>query len=248
MSDFDAIPVTVPPAADPAGRPFWSWMEVGMFLALVLASWVFFGLIGGLAGFVAGGNTTATVAVGLAVQFIAYLVGFIGIALMFRARYGMPFWRSLGWRMDWWLTLPMLFGGLVLAIVVAFGSVLLGAKPGESPMEKLLHDPATVAVLAVLGTTAGPLAEELMFRGLVQPLLVRRLGAIAGILLTAAPFGLLHGSQYGWSWQHIVLILAAGTAFGWVRHLTGSTALATLMHAGYNATFFVLLAIQRSFV
>ena len=68
-----------------------------------------------------------------------------------------------------------------------------------------------------------PVCEELMFRGFLQPLLVRSLGAAAGILATALPFGLLHFQEYGNSWRHVLLISLSGVAFGWMRHATGST-------------------------
>ena len=37
----------------------------------------------------------------------------------------------------------------------------------------------------------------------------------------------------------------AGAAFGWMRHATGSTRAATIMHASYNALFFFALFAQR---
>jgi membrane protease YdiL (CAAX protease family) len=64
------------------------------------------------------------------------------------------------------------------------------------------------------------------------------LGAAAGILGTGALFGLLHAPEYAWSWRHVLLITAAGSAFGWVRYKSGSTAASTFMHAAYNLTQF----------
>jgi membrane protease YdiL (CAAX protease family) len=101
-------------------------------------------------------------------------------------------------------------------------------------------------LVAVFGITVGPLCEELIFRGFLQPLFVRSFGAVAGILLTALAFGLLHLQEYGFSWRHVVLITMVGAALGWIRHRTGSTKASTIMHAAYNATFFlVALAAQR---
>jgi membrane protease YdiL (CAAX protease family) len=98
----------------------------------------------------------------------------------------------------------------------------------------------------LFGVSIGPLCEELAFRGFLMPLLIRSLGAWAGVLITALPFALLHGPQYSWSWQHIVLLALAGTAFGLVRHLSGSTAAAVMTHATYNLTFFSALVMQGS--
>ena len=70
---------------------------------------------------------------------------------------------------------------------------------------------------------------------------MRSFGALPGILAAAVPFGLLHYSEYGNSWKHVVLISLAGAAFGWMRHATGSTKASTLMHAAYNGFQFALL-------
>lgn len=68
---------------------------------------------------------------------------------------------------------------------------------------------------------------------------MRSFGAVAGIALAALPFGLLHYQEYGNSWRHAVIVAAAGAAFGAMRHVTGSTRAAALMHAAYNGLFFV---------
>ena len=85
------------------------------------------------------------------------------------------------------------------------------------------------------------LCEELAFRGFLQPLLARSLGAAPAILLAAIPFGLLHYPEYGDSWRHALIIAAAGAAFGAMRQVTGSTKAAVLMHASYNAFFFLVM-------
>src|ERR1019366_849808 len=101
-----------------------------------------------------------------------------------------------------------------------------------------MEDHTAAVLMAVFGTTIAPLAEELAFRGFLQPLLVRNLGAVAGILLASVPFGFLHFHEYGNSWRHAVLIGLAGASFGWMRHATGSTRASTIMHAAYNGLIF----------
>jgi len=76
--------------------------------------------------------------------------------------------------------------------------------------------------------------------------LVRSVGAVPGVLLAAIPFGLLHYQEYGNSWRHVVIVAAAGAAFGWMRQATGSTKAAALMHASYNALFFVAFLAQKA--
>ena len=69
--------------------------------------------------------------------------------------------------------------------------------------------------------------------------LKEQLGAIPGVILSAIPFGLLHYREFGNSWRHAVLIALAGTTFGWMRQVTGSTKASALMHASYNALIFI---------
>ena len=71
--------------------------------------------------------------------------------------------------------------------------------------------------------------------------------ALAGILLTAVLFGLMHGAQYEWAWQQITLVSLAGAAFGFVRHRTGSTAASTILHGCFNLTQFVAFLTLRGY-
>jgi membrane protease YdiL (CAAX protease family) len=100
--------------------------------------------------------------------------------------------------------------GVMVAVAVMVASVLLRTPDIDSPMKSLLSDPASVLMIAIIGTTLAPVCEEIVFRGFLQPLLVRSLGAAPGILLAAAAFGLMHLQEYGYSWRHGLLITLAG--------------------------------------
>ena len=106
------------------------------------------------------------------------------------------------------------------------------------PFHELLSNRFSMVLTGIVALTLGPLSEELAFRGFLMPLMVLRFGAVAGVVLTALPFALLHGPQYSWSWRHLLLLTLAGVAFGVVRHRTGSTLAATMTHSTYNLTFF----------
>jgi membrane protease YdiL (CAAX protease family) len=73
----------------------------------------------------------------------------------------------------------------------------------------------------------------------MQPLFVRSLGPVLGITITAALFGALHLAQNEYAWQAGLVITFAGVAFGWMRHVSGSTRASTLMHCGYNLLVFL---------
>jgi membrane protease YdiL (CAAX protease family) len=135
--------------------------------------------------------------------------------------------------------------GVVTAFGVGIASNLIHTPETGNPMTELMQGRAALIVLAVFGITMGPLFEELAFRGFLQPLLVQRMGAVAGVLLAAIPFGLLHYQEYGNSWRHALVISMAGVMFGAMRHLTGSTRAAVLMHAAYNSFFFFVLFTRK---
>jgi membrane protease YdiL (CAAX protease family) len=44
----------------------------------------------------------------------------------------------------------------------------------------------------------------------------------------------------------VLLISISGVAFGWIRHVTGSTKAAAGMHSAYNAFQFVLLIMAKN--
>jgi len=167
--------------------------------------------------------------------------------MLFHQQYGRPFWRSLGWIDAGLRPATLVSAGMLLAVaVVALSLLLKTPTDANSPINKLLADRTSLMLVAVFGITVGPLCEELIFRGFLQPLFVRSFGVVPGVLLTALAFGLLHLQEYGFSWRHVVLITMVGAALGWIRDRTGSTKASTIMHAAYNATFFlVALAAQR---
>jgi membrane protease YdiL (CAAX protease family) len=128
---------------------------------------------------------------------------------------------------------------------VVFVGHLIATPQTSGPIMEMMKGPAaSLVVVTLFGTVVAPVCEELAFRGFLQPLLVRSFGAVAGILMAAAPFGMLHYWEYGDSWRSAVQIGMAGATFGWMRQATGSTRAAAIMHASFNALSFVSLFTQ----
>lgn len=228
----------------PAGaEPFWNYQDLLLLIGLALPSLVAAAGLVALVSAAAGGpaRTAATV---LALQFTAYGIWFLCLYALLRLRYGRPFWRSLAWVRPQTPLSRFAAAGAVVAVAVAVAGALLRTPDIDMPIKHLLRDRTSLALVGVFAVTLGPLCEELIFRGFLQPLLARTLGAAAGVVVTAAVFALPHGPQYAWSWQHVLLITLAGAVFGWVRHRSGSTMAAAVMHAGYNLVFFAALAAQ----
>lgn len=234
-----------PPPPPPERYPFWSYSDLFLFLGLAVAALFGSVLVVRIGALLLHAGSTPRTAETLIAQLL--LDGFVlgSLALILRLQYDRPFWRSLGWTSSGVPLLFLVIAGFGTAIAVGLASTLIKMPTTSNPMTEMMADRTSILFIAAFGVTLGPLAEELVFRGFLQPLLVRSLGAVAGILAAALPFGLLHFQEYGNSWAHVLLISMAGAAFGWMRHATGSTRASTLMHASYNALLFMGLFAQR---
>jgi len=151
----------------------------------------------------------------------------------------------MAWNVPWPRMGLTLFIGPVLVITVLVLGALLGTPNVDNAIQRLLQDRVSILLVGFFATTLGPLAEELVFRGFLQPLLIHNFGPAIGILAASLPFALLHGPQYNWSWQHILLLTFASAVFGVTRWRSGSTAASTLVHATYNLTFYTAYLLQR---
>lgn len=87
----------------------------------------------------------------------------------------------------------------------------------------------SLAALVATGGLFTPIGEELVFRGVVANAL-NRYGAFAGIFLSAAIFGLVHGLS-------VILLLAfmVGVMAGWLFWRTQSLWPCILLHVVYNS-------------
>ncbi len=132
-----------------------------------------------------------------------------------------------------------------IAIYVAVGFVLSVALQGlahflpipkELPIDSFFQTPAEAWSLGLLSITLAPLMEELYFRGFLYPVLARKLGLPASVMITAVAFALLHGAQLMFSWGAVLVIFLVGLVLTMVRAKTNSVAAGMVIHMAYNAT------------
>ena len=81
----------------------------------------------------------------------------------------------------------------------------------------------------VLAGLVGPLLEEILFRGFLQPILVRRQGALAGICFTSVLFALMHGPSV------FLPIFVFSLLLGWVQLRTRCLWASWAVHAVHNS-------------
>jgi hypothetical protein len=227
------------PETEVSTEPSWNYNDLLLFIFLAMLS--------------IGIAQVLTYALGLALhlskaerplllmpsQVVLYAFLFLALFVILKLQYGRPVLASLAW-VDFSMSpaTPLALG-VFLAFANGIAARLLHTPEVDTPIQHLFDRRITAIEFGVIGTTVGPLCEEFVFRGFVQPLFVRTLGPVVGILITAALFGSLHLAQNGFAWQSGLLIMLAGVAFGWMRHISGSTRASTLMHSAYNFTYFL---------
>lgn len=129
---------------------------------------------------------------------------------------------------------PVCSGLLVLSTWLLL--FIPGYVPAEHDVLRALRDvgtPAWIMVLTVLSAVVlAPFVEELLFRGLVQPALARKLGSQwKAILLTGLFFGIIHVPLY----QTMPSLVFFGIVLGYAYAKTRSLTLVILIHAVFNA-------------
>jgi membrane protease YdiL (CAAX protease family) len=86
-----------------------------------------------------------------------------------------------------------------------------------------------------------PIAEEVVFRGLIQRIFVRNMGAIVGVALAGAVFGAVHLNAH---------LLISITVFGWflgyIYQATGNLTYSIVAHAIFNGVALAQLMTDES--
>jgi len=173
-------------------------------------------------------------------QMIAYVLVLGYMYILVTRERGQPrFWQAVRWNWPRHAWLFLFLGFLLQAAFMVIERFL--PFPKETPFDALLQRPYSVALISVFSVTLGPLMEELFFRGFFYPVLRRRTGVAAAVVITAFPFALIHAAQYGYSWASVLLIFAVGVVLATVRENSDSLSASFLVHVGYNGTIAALM-------
>jgi uncharacterized protein len=226
-------------------NPVWSGWDVFQIALFTIASIVIFLL---LSAFVAQRILyphTAFVDVAqlplvtVFAQLLAYLLVLGFMVIVVKRVPGREFWHELRWQ--WprrWLL--YLMGGFALSVgLQAFAHLL--PMPKDLPMDRFFQTAREAWALSIFGTVVAPLMEELFFRGFLYPVLVRRVGTAAGVILTSLSFALIHAPQLGRAWGPVLVIFLVGLTLTIARAATKSVATGFLIHVAYNTTLSVAL-------
>jgi len=210
--------------------------------AAVLGWWFVAGVVG--YALVDAGGVSATELFGVVVPVQS--LGAVGaVALLAKRREN---WReALAVRIarSDWIGLLMGAGlqismGIVLVVVV---EQMLGRSLPEQEVVAAAGDALSALdrVLAVASLVfLGPLAEELVFRGVLLRSLLRGHGTSAAVWISAAAFAALHLLDPS-AWLVTPLLLVLGVVLGYQTVTTGRLGRAVAMHAGFNLVTVVAL-------
>lgn len=95
--------------------------------------------------------------------------------------------------------------------------------------------------LALTAVTLVPLVEEILFRGILLPSLLRHMPVMVAVTVDAAMFALVHLPDFGWKPGALVGLALLGGVCCWRRLKTGSIYSAVAVHAGNNVLAMLVL-------
>lgn len=250
---FDASPgapdfATPPPPPAAEKVPFWGYSDLALLIGCFFASFVAAGLLfaGVMKALPAHEREAVKVPLSLVLQGVIYLLAYLSLHFTLASRYGRPVLPALGWKPPQVSLLVPALGGLVLPFAVSAIIAPFHPPKIDSPFEAFTSSVGLMVCFGILAALLGPVMEELVFRGFLQPLLSRSLGTVAGILITAALFGALHAPEYSYAWQFAAAVGLAGVAFGAMRVWADSTLASSIMHAGFNLVMVLAMLFARA--
>jgi membrane protease YdiL (CAAX protease family) len=150
-----------------------------------------------------------------------------------------PSWRTWDWSpCSWWLGVLGTIPPLIMLLVMLYADWDPLAR-FRTLLEKRVA-PIFAALncwqLLLLAAAAG-WGEELLFRGLLQPLLCQWLGTWTGIIVLAFIFGMAHAL----SPLYFALTMAMSVYFSWLLESTGNLTIPILVHGFYDAVALLIM-------
>jgi membrane protease YdiL (CAAX protease family) len=134
---------------------------------------------------------------------------------------------------------PLLFG-LMLLWPFVLEQVGIGFEPQAVMLEFMDLEDRWLWIALPCAVFIVPFCEEFLFRGFMQPALIKRLGAWNGVALTSVVFAALHGTSA------FLPIFALSMLLGAVQLHTGRLLSAWTLHAVHNGLNVLVLLVART--
>jgi uncharacterized protein len=184
-------------------------MDVSIWLFVLVtyaASWLLWGVC-----IVAGWPSTGFPGMLLHVVggFAPSVVAIVLVAARASREARRDFWRraldARRVRPLWW-ALALLLTPAAMLVAVLIDSALGGGAPDFSPLQALLAQPASLPIMVIMLFVAGPLSEELGWRGLALEHLQRTRSPLVASLIIAPVW---------WAWHLPLFLLVGTTQYKW---------------------------------
>jgi uncharacterized protein len=234
----------------------WSWLDFLIFVAIALGAAFFVSM------FLAGAFALFHVSVAqirnspsekdlfaILNQILLSLALLGYLAVHIRRQFGLPFWRTIGWRpLEAGVIPPVVAyfgfvaGGFMLSVVIQIASSAF-ATNAKLPIEAFFDDRRAALLLMLSSILLAPVVEETIFRGYLYPLLARSFGVAASVIITGTLFGALHAPQLWGGWAQIALLIAVGIVFTYVRAVTRTVVASYLLHVSYNSVLSIMFVV-----
>ena len=150
-----------------------------------------------------------------------------------------PLKNSIIMGLKGWLTIiPFV---LLVSLIM---NLLINDQNGSNPLlEIVLNNTNYFSFIILFLTTSllAPLFEEIIFRGVLLPILSRDFGTISGILISSFIFALAHLSL-----SEMPPLLVLGIGLGITRAVSGSLFSSVIMHSLWNSLTFLNLFLLRT--
>lgn len=233
-------------------RP-WNWRSVGwVVLMLISIQLLAAGLSRTMSAFGWLANDESETSYALSQGLVFHVAGLLILALVLRSRlwswnqaFGLQaqgFIRQLGAGMAFYAgILPVFFFAAVVSRLVM---LIVGQPVTIQEVVLIFMEPQSLwTLLALLGLAllVAPVLEEALFRGMLLPLIMKRLGAGPAVVLSSALFALVH--------FHVpsffpLFVLATGLALAYIY--TGSLWVPIVMHSLFNGMNLALLLLATT--
>lgn len=156
-----------------------------------------------------------------------------------------PFWRTLGWswsgRFGLWQSAGL---GIALYLVAFLLLYFFGGGVKTAFDETINSSRSTALLIAFLAFATAPLAEELVYRGVLYSALHKKIGVYGAVIGVLILFTLVHVPQYWPDFGRISVLGLLSLSLTLVRAYSGRLLPCFIIHAVFNGIQSVLIVVE----
>ena len=137
---------------------------------------------------------------------------------------------------------------VLILIAVALGAYVFTYEPPPHPLVEIFleeekRSPLLILYSLFLACVAGPVLEEIFFRGFCYPALKKRWGTGWGLVLSASFFALIHASLFAF-----LPIFVLGFGLAYLYEKRGSLVPSITLHVVHNVVFITYFFLAKSLI